>query len=149
MKPMASYKIRAEAITSAPPERVFAVLDDFGRWPRWMPYFQHLRVELPSGETPRLGYRFRLHAGVIHTDLEVIDYTPFTRATRFRISFPPFSGVNRCRVLPLANGQYRIERIDSLDVPELVAGVLDATQRRKFDRMATDFLNALKVAVEA
>lgn len=146
---MVSYKICAEAITTAPPERVFAVLDDFGHWPRWMPSFENLRVELPDDTQPQLGYRFRLRAGVVHTDLEVVDYTPLTRATRFRISFPPLTGINRCRVVPLSDGHFRIERVDSLDLPDLVAGIIDATQRRKFERLAAEFLNALKRAVEA
>lgn len=145
---MISYEICASAETHAPPERIFAVLDDFGRWPDWMPSFEHIRVELPETTPPTLGYRFRLRSGVVHTDMEVIDFTPLSRATAFRISFPPLSGVNRCRVVPLSNGRSRLERVDILHLPDVVAHVIDATQRQRFERLAGDFLRALKRTVE-
>lgn len=145
---MVSYKISANTITTAPPERIFAVLDDFGRWPRWMPSFERVRVELPPERTPGPGYRFRLQATVVHAEMEVLDFTPLARATSFRISFPPFTGTNSCRVVPLDDGQYRIERVDSLDLPGLVAMLIDATQRQRFEHLADEFLAALKREVE-
>lgn len=146
---MVSYEISASAVTVAPPERVFAVLDDFARWPDWMPSFDNVRVELPQGRRPGPGYCFRLRGLLVYGDLEVVDYTPLSRATSFRISFPPFTGVNRCRLEPLAEGGCRIERVDSLDLPDLVASLIDATQRRRFARLAGEFLAALKREVEA
>lgn len=146
---MISYEISASAETHAPPERIFAVLDDFGRWPFWMPSFEHIRVELPQDATPALGYRFRLRSGVVHTEMEVIDFTPLTRATAFKISFPPLSGVNRCRVVPLSSGRSRLERVDVLHLPDLVAHLIDSTQRQRFERLAGEFLRALKRTVEA
>lgn len=145
---MVSYEISASAVTTATPERVFAVLDDFGRWPAWMPSFDNVRVELPPGGAPGLGYRFRLRGLLVYGDMEVIDFSPLARATSFRISFPPFTGVNRCRLEPLADGRCRIERVDSLDLPDLVASLLDATQRQRFARLAGEFLDALKREVE-
>lgn len=145
---MVSYEISASLITTAPPERIFAVLDDFGQWPAWMPSFDNVKVELPEGRAPGLGYRFRLRGLIVHGDMEVVDYTPLTRATTFRISFPPFTGVNRCRVVPLEDGRYRIERVDSLDLPDFVASLIDATQRGRFARLAGEFLDALKREVE-
>jgi hypothetical protein len=144
---MASYTIHATTITTAPPERVFAVLDDFGHWPAWMPSLERIKVELPAGP-PGPGYRFRLQGLIVHADMEVVDYTPLTRATSFRISFPPITGVNRCSVVPLDDGRYRIERSDSLDLYNLVAGLLDATQRQRFERLAGEFLTALRREVE-
>lgn len=120
---MASYTISATTITTAPPERIFAVLDDFGRWPIWMPSLDRVKVELPAGP-PGLGYRFRLRGLIVHADMEVVDFTPLARATSFRISFPPITGLNRCVVVPLEDGRYRIERVDSLDLYDLVAGCL-------------------------
>lgn len=146
---MVSYEISASAITTAPPERIFAVLDDFGRWPTWMPSFDRIRVELPAGRAPGPGYRFRLQATVVHADMEVLEFTPLARTTSFRISFPPLTGINRCRIVPLDDGRYRIERADSLDLPDLVAGLIDATQRQRFERLAGEFLTALKREVEA
>lgn len=145
---MVRYEISAATTTTAPPERIFAVLDNFGGWPAWMPAFQHIRVELPEAGRPRLGYRFRLRSGVIRTDMEVIDFTPHSRATSFRISFPPLSGVNRCMVVPLGDGRYRIERVDSLDLPDFVVGFIDGPRRERFAQLAAEFLRALKDAVE-
>lgn len=145
---MISYEISATAITTAAPERVFAVLDDFAHWPAWMPSMENIRVELPEGRRPGVGYRFRLRGLIAHGDMEVVDFTPLSRATIFRVSFPPFTGVNRCRVVPLSDGRNRIERVDSLDLPELIAGLIDATQRRRFERLAGEFLDALKHEVE-
>lgn len=144
---MISYEIEATAITTAPPERIFAVLDDFARWPEWMPSFERVKVELPPDDLG-LGYRFRLRGAIVHADMRVVDFTPLSRATAFQISFPPLTGVNRCRVAPLADGRFRIERTDSLDLPELVAGVINATQRERFARLAGEFLEALKRTVE-
>lgn len=145
---MVRYEIRAATLTTASPERIFAVLDDFGRWPHWMPSFERVRVELPVGDQPRRGYRFRLQATVIHADMEVIDFTPLSRATSFRISFPPFTGVNRCQIVPVAPGQWRIERADALDLPDLVVGLIGPAQRQRFARLADEFLVALKHEVE-
>jgi hypothetical protein len=146
---MISYEISASTTTRAPPERVFAVLDDFGRWPEWMPAFDRIQVELPADRRPQLGYRFRLRSGPVHTDMEVVGFGPLVRATRFRISFPPLSGMNRCAIVPLPGGGCRIDRVDSLDLPELVAGLLDATQRARFERLAQEFLQALRRVVES
>jgi len=145
---MVRYEISAATITTAPPERVFAVLDDFGRWPAWMPAFERIRVELPEDGRPRLGYRFRLHSGLIRTDMEVVDFSPHSRGTSFRISFPPLTGMNRCVVTPLDDGRFRLERVDSLDLPELVAGFLDGPRRDRFAALAAEFLSALKATVE-
>lgn len=145
---MVSYEISATAITTASPARVFSVLDDFSRWPAWMPSLQNVRVELPEGARPGPGLRFRLRGRVVYGDLEVIDYTMLTRATSYRISFPPFTGVNRCRLVPLGDGRLRIERTDSIDLPAFVAGLLGPPQRRRFELLARDFLLALKREVE-
>jgi hypothetical protein len=146
---MITYEISAAAVTVAPPERVFAVLDDFGRWPRWMPAFDRISVELPEESRPQLGYRFRLRSGLLHTDMEVVEFSPLARATSFRISFPPLSGVNRCRIVPLDDGRFRIERVDSLDLPEFVVGLIGPAQRERFGKLAGEFLLALKRTAEA
>ncbi|NTU85875.1 MAG: hypothetical protein HGA45_42185 [Chloroflexales bacterium] len=145
---MVSYEISATAITTAAPERVFAVLDDFSHWPAWMPSLQNVRVELPKGQRPGLGYRFRLRGILVYGDLEVTDYTTLTRSTAFRISFPPFSGVNRCRLVAIGDGRHRIERVDTLDLPAFVAGLIGPPQRKRFERLASEFLHALKREVE-
>ncbi|MCS6889219.1 SRPBCC family protein [Chloroflexus sp.] len=145
---MIRYEIAATTVTTAPPERVLSVLDDFSNWPRWMPSLERVRIELPPDDRPRQGYRFKLHGMLVHAEMEVIDYTPLSRATRFRISFPPFQGVNRCRLVPLGDGRYRIERLDQLELPDLVAHLIDATQRKRFEKLALEFLHALRRVVE-
>ena len=144
---MVTYTISATTITTAPPERIFAILDNFGHWPTWMPSLDRVRVELPAG-LPGPGYRFRLQGLIVHADMEVVDFSPLARTTRFRISFPPFTGLNRCLVVPLSDGRYQIERTDSLDLPDLLADLLDATQRGRFEQLAREFLIALKRKVE-
>ncbi|NTW97194.1 MAG: hypothetical protein HGB28_01425 [Oscillochloris sp.] len=140
---MKNYKITAIATTKVPPERIFAVLDDFGRWPTWMPAFERIKVDLPANHRPSLNYRFRLRGSVVYADMQVIDFTPLSRATSFRINVPPLTGVNRCLMRPLGHSRYRIERVDTLDLPGVVAGVLDSTQRARFSRLAQEFLSAL------
>lgn len=141
--PMKSYKIMAVALTRVTPERIFTVLDDFSRWPNWMPAFERVKVDLPTSHQPSLNYQFRLRGSVVHADMQVIEFTPLSRATSFRINIPPLTGVNRCLIRPLSNGRYRIERIDSIDLPGVVAGVLDNTQRARFSQLAQEFLSAL------
>jgi|GEM_PF-784569 len=145
---MVSFEISVSAITTAPPERIFAVLDDFSGWPGWMPSFERVRVELPAEGAPGPGYRFRLRAPIVHAEMEVVDFTPLSRATAFRISFPPLTGVNRCLVVPLDDGRFRIERVDSLDLPEFVVGLIGPRQRQRFIHLAGEFLSALKQQVE-
>lgn len=140
---MISYQIIATATTEISPDRILDVLDDFERWPSWMPSFERVKVDLPHDGSPGPGYAFRLRGAIVYADMRVIDFTPLSRATRFRISFPPLTGVNRCSIHPLDGGRYRIERVDSLDLPELVAGLIDATQRERFARLAQEFLDAL------
>ncbi|MBX0327593.1 SRPBCC family protein [Oscillochloris sp. ZM17-4] len=146
---MTSYEISASTTTTMPPERIFAVLDDFGGWPRWMPALDRIKVELPAGQRPSPGYRFRLRGSVVFADLEVIDYTALSRATSFRISFPPLTGVNRCELRQIDGDRYHIKRVDSLNLPEIVAGLIDSTQRARFARLAKEFLEALLRAAEA
>lgn len=146
---MKSYTITAIATTKVVPSRIFAVLDDFGHWPNWMPAFERVKVDLPTNRRPNLNYQFRLRGNVVYADLKVIEFTPLSRATSFRINIPPLTGVNRCLMRPLAHNRYRIERIDTLDLPGVVAGVLDTTQRARFSRLAQEFLMALVRRAEA
>jgi len=146
---MKNYKITAVAITSVAPERVFAVLDDFGRWPNWMPDLERVKVDLPSDPRPSLNYRFRLRGRVVYADMQVIEFTPLSRATSFRINVPPLTGVNRCLIRPLGHSRYRVDRIDTLDLPGVVADVLDSTQRARFSRLAQEFLTVLLRTAEA
>lgn len=145
---MISYQISATTITTASPEQVFAVLDDFGHWPDWMPSFENIQVELPAEGSPQLGYRFELRSGLIRTHMQVIEHTPLSRGTQFRISFPPLTGTNCFRMAPLEDGRYRLERVDSLDLPEFVVNLIDSARRERFTLLAADFLRALKTVVE-
>jgi carbon monoxide dehydrogenase subunit G len=145
---MTMIEIAAATVTRATPTEVWAVLDDFAGWPSWMPAMQSITVETPPGQVPHLGYRFLLRSGLVHTQMEVVEYAPLARVTSFRISFPPLQGTNSCRLVPLDDGRYRIERLDALDLPEPLANFLLATQRSRFERLASEFVLALKRAVE-
>ncbi len=145
------YEISATSTINAPPERVWAVLDDFAGWTRWMPSMEQMQVELLSAGAPRRGYRFRLRGGVVYADLEVTGYSDLERVTEFAVHvpvLPPLRGQNSCRMHPLSNGRYRIERVDRIYLNNaLLIRFLDATQRKRFERLAVEFVQALKRAV--
>ncbi len=145
---MAVYEITASTTTSAAPEDVWAVLDDFRGWPTWMPGLQNVRIELLSPGPPRLGYRFRVRGKLVHADLDVTGFGPLERTTAFQVSFPPITGRNSCVLVPLDNGQHRLERVDSFDLPKQFVRFLDKTQRNRFERLACEFLVALKQSAE-
>jgi hypothetical protein len=145
---MSVYEIAAITTVALPPEYLWVVLDDFAGWPDWMPAMENLRVELLSAGAPRPGYKFRIRAKVVHADLEVTSYGPLERVTRFKLSFPPITGDNSCRLVPLADGRYRLERIDHIVLPGAFIDFLNATQRKRFETLAAEFLTALKRTAE-
>ncbi|NJP07263.1 MAG: hypothetical protein HC837_17410 [Chloroflexaceae bacterium] len=145
---MGIYEIKATTTVAATPEQVWAVLDDFGNWPAWMPSMQGLRIDLLSSGEPRMGYRFRLRGKVTAAELEVTGFDRYERSTRFRLNLPPLSGENHCRLIPLEDGHYRIERFDRLKLPGPVIKFLDATQRARFEKLAAEFVLTLKRTTE-
>jgi hypothetical protein len=145
---MGIYEIAAATTIRVAPEHVWAVLDDFNGWPGWMPSMRNLRVEFLSEGDPGVGFRFRLRGWLAYADLEITDFLPLARATRFQLNIPPLTGDNRCELKPLGDGSYRLERVDHLELPDPLIGFLDATQRERFDRLAAEFLDALKRRVE-
>ncbi len=145
---MGRYEIIAKTTITAEPAQVWAVLDDFSGWPAWMPSMTNLRVDLLTPGLPRPGYRFRLRGRLAYADLEVMTYADLERATRFRLNLPPLHGDNRCLMIPLGNGHYQLERKDSLNLPGPVVAFLDATQRKRFEQLAGEFLMSLKRTVE-
>jgi hypothetical protein len=46
-----TLEIHAEIDIDAPPEVVWAILTDFGRYPRWNPFIREIRGEARAGET--------------------------------------------------------------------------------------------------
>lgn len=145
---MAIYEIKASTVTSAPPEQIWTVLDDFRGWPEWMPAMKNLQVKLLTDGPLAAGYRFQLRGMLALANLEVIAFAPFERATRFRLNLPPLDGVNRCVITPLEDGRCRIDRADQLNLPGALINVIDATQRRRFEQLAREFLQALKTTAE-
>jgi uncharacterized protein YndB with AHSA1/START domain len=145
---MAIYEIAAVTTIAVPPEYVWAVLDDFSGWPAWMPAMQDIRIELLSSGEPCVGYSFRVRGKVVHADLRVEVYDPLERLTSFRLSFPPITGDNRCSLIPLDDGRYRMERIDHIHLPGKFIDFLNATQRKRFEQLAAEFLTALKHEAE-
>jgi hypothetical protein len=147
---MAIYEVTARTITTAPPEHVWAILDDVTAWPTWMPGLENVQVDPLSEGVPRPGYQFRLTGKIslVHTDLEVTGFGPLERTTTFKVSFPPLTGGNSCVLVPLDDGRYQMQRVDYLHLPKLFASFLDRTQRERFERLAREFLGALKTAAE-
>jgi hypothetical protein len=145
---MAVYEIAAATTVGVAPEHIWAVLDDFSGWPHWMPGLHKVDIELLSTGVPRVGYRFRVRGPLVHADLEVTTYSPLQRVTSFRVSFPPITGDNSCTLLPLGEGRYRLERVDHINLPGKFIDFLNATQRKRFEKLAAEFLIALKRAAE-
>ncbi|NJK79291.1 MAG: hypothetical protein HC876_06020 [Chloroflexaceae bacterium] len=145
---MSTYEIIAASTIDATPQQVWAVLDHFEGWTNWMPSMQNVRVVLVSDGPPREGYHFQMQGGLVRADLEVTGYRPLERVTRFVVHvplLPPIEGQNRCTMQPLSNGRYRIERVDHIIITnKLVLKFLDATQRTRFERLAAEFIRALK-----
>ncbi len=145
---MGTYEIRATTTTSAPPEAVWSVLDDFAGWTTWMPAMRDIKIELLSEGDPCPDYQFRVKGKLVHADLTVTTHTPRERRTSFRLSFPPLTGDNRCIVHPVGNGRYRIVRVDHLHLPDMFISFLNATRRAYFEQLAAEFLTALKRTAE-
>lgn len=145
---MAVYTIAAHIMVTLPPAQIWAVLDNFSGWPRWMPEFRGLHVDLLSKGTPRTGYRFRLRGRVAYAELRVVEYDAMRRGTRFRMNLPPLTGANYCTITRIDEQLYRIDRIDHVDLFGPVIKILDATQRDRFTRLSFDFLRALKNEAE-
>lgn len=145
---MGTYEIFAATTIHATPAQVWGVLDDFAGWTGWMPAMDNITVELLSDGPPRAGYMFRLRGRLAHAELEVTDYTPLRRATRFAVHvplLPPMEGDNSCELLPQNDGSYRMERLDHIHLNNrYVMEFLDATQRQRFERLAVEFILALK-----
>jgi hypothetical protein len=139
---MAQFIITASDTVDLSPERIWRVLDDFARWPAWMPGLEHTRVELLSEGPPREDYRFRLRGPAGYADLSVTECAPLARATNFRLSFPPLTGANRCTLEPLPDGGYRLQRSDTIEIPGLLVALL-APQRPRFEGIAAAFIAAL------
>lgn len=131
------------------PQYVWAVLDDVQGWPTWMPAMQNLQVDILTAGPPRRGYQFRMQGKVVRADLEVIGFGPLERTTKFRIHLPPLvlRGTNRCLLIPVSRGVYRLDRVDHLQLPGPVVKFLDSTQRMRFEKLASDFLLSLKETV--
>ncbi|NJN66538.1 MAG: hypothetical protein HC884_07400 [Chloroflexaceae bacterium] len=144
---MTTYEIAACTTLNASPEEVWSVLDNIPGWKDWMPATQNVRIDLLSHGSPRPGYRFRLSGGMVHATMEVTGYSPLERTIQFRLNLPPVSGETQCVVTPLEPGRCQLERVDRLFLPGPLVKFLDATQRSRFENLATDFMRSLKQAV--
>lgn len=141
------YEIAACTMLEASPEYIWEVLDDIAGWKEWMPATKNLHIDLLTPGPAREGYRFRLRGGVVHATMEVTGYTPLERTIKFHLNLPPVNGTTRCLLTPLDDERCHMERIDQLELPGPMVKFLDATQRKRFETLAADFLKSLKQTV--
>ncbi len=146
---MAVYEITASTIITAPPEQVWAVLDDVHGWKTWMPSTKNVQIDILTPGPPRMGYKFRLGGKVAYAIMEITTFNPLERTTTFQLNVPPLKGTNSCVLLPLTNGRYRLKRVDRLEMPGSVMKVLDSTQRTRFEKLAAEFLQSFKRTIES
>lgn len=141
------YEIAACTTLDASPEYIWEVLDNIAGWKEWMPSTKNLHIDLLTPGPVRMGYQFRLRGGMVQATMEVTGYSPTERTIRFHLNLPPVSGTTRCLLTPLGGERCRLERIDRLELPGPMVKFLDATQRKRFETLAADFLRALKQVV--
>ena len=96
-----SYRIETQIAIDAPPERVWAVIADFARYPEWNPFI--LEVIGVVREEASVRYRFEFPRGVrIWAVAKVLRYTPGKELLweAHFLSSRVFSGAHHFKVLP-------------------------------------------------
>lgn len=93
-----TFHIQREALIKAPPERIYAILEDFGRSPEWSPYEKKdpAMKRARSGAAKGKGavYAFEGNGEVGQGKLEITDATPPSRLVMRLDMVKPFEGSN-------------------------------------------------------
>ena len=96
-----SYRIETQIAIDAPPERVWAVVADFARYPEWNPFILEVIGVVREGASVR--YRFEFPRGVrIWAAATVLRYAPGKELLweAHFLSSRVFSGAHHFKVLP-------------------------------------------------
>ncbi|MCJ1885048.1 SRPBCC family protein [Pseudomonas sp. LA21] len=93
-----SFRVERTARIQAPPERVFAFIEDFHRWPQWSP-FEKLDPDMQrsfSGADKGRGavYAWAGNSKAGEGRMEIIESTPASRVTIALDFFKPFKASN-------------------------------------------------------
>ena len=140
---IAPIAISASAVSTAPPERVFAVLADHERWPEWFPSVRKVEV---IGAAEGVGARRRVTIPGSVVEEEFIVWEPGARWAFTAVAAKPRfvkSLVEDCRLEPLPSGGTSIRYTMYIDPPallkpllKLVAGRMRANNTRAMQNLA-------------
>ena len=127
---IAPIAISASAASTAPPERVFAVLADHERWPEWFPSVSKVEV---IGAAEGVGARRRVTIPGSVVEEEFIVWEPGVRWSFTGTAARPKltrSLVEDCRLEALGSGGTRITYTMYLDPPPLLKPLVRLATRQ-------------------
>jgi uncharacterized protein YndB with AHSA1/START domain len=138
--PEAPVSSRREIQVSAPPEVVWEVLTDFGRWPEWNPEVKSMSFEGPLA--PGSMFRWKAGPGTIVSTLEEVDRP---RYVRWRGRTMSIGALHEWR-LEERDGGTRVETEESF--PGLLARLLRGSLQKQLDGALEEGLEHLKHEAE-
>lgn len=138
--PEAPVSSRREIQVSAPPEVVWEVLTDFGRWPEWNPEVKSMSFEGPLA--PGSMFRWKAGPGTIVSTLEELDPP---RYVRWRGRTMSIAAIHEWRLEPRDGGTH-LETEESFS--GLIARVLRRSLQKQLDGALEQGLEHLKREAE-
>ena len=136
----ASVRASTSIVINAPPARVWAVLVDVSKWPRWLHGVSHVAVDGALGA----GASFGWHAGDTAIRSRVVLFVPDkTVAWTGRATFA--RAIHVLTLSALGSGRTRVDSAESMDGPMLSWFYSSSDLQSSEDEM----LKNLKVAAEA
>jgi hypothetical protein len=138
--PEAPVSSRREIQVSAPPEVVWEVLTDFGRWPEWNPEVKSMSFEGPLA--PGSMFRWKAGPGTIVSTLEELDPP---RYVRWRGRTMSIAAIHEWRLEPRDGGTH-VETEESFS--GLIARVLRRSLQKQLDGALEQGLEHLKREAE-
>jgi hypothetical protein len=138
--PEAPVSSRREIQVSAPPEVVWEVLTDFGRWPEWNPEVKSMSFEGPLA--PGSMFRWKAGPGTIVSTLEELDPP---RYVRWRGRTMSIAAIHEWRLEPRDGGTH-LETEESFS--GLIARLLRRSLQKQLDGALEQGLEHLKREAE-
>jgi hypothetical protein len=138
--PEAPVSSKHEIHVSAPPEVVWDVLTDFGRWPEWNPEVKSMSFEGPLA--PGSMFRWQAGPGTIVSTLEELDPP---RYVRWRGRTMSIAAIHEWRLEPRDGGTH-VETEESFS--GLVARLLRRSLQKQLDGALEQGLEHLKREAE-